>query len=35
MNGPHDMGGHIGFGAVKPETDEPLFHKPWNDAPLR
>jgi nitrile hydratase len=29
MNGPHDLGGHMGFGPVAPETDEPLFHAPW------
>jgi nitrile hydratase subunit beta len=30
MNGPHDMGGHHGFGPVQPEGPaEPLFHAPW------
>jgi nitrile hydratase len=29
MNGPHDMGGFTGFGAVKPETDEPVWHADW------
>ncbi|ODN70377.1 nitrile hydratase subunit beta [Methylobrevis pamukkalensis] len=29
MNGPHDLGGQMGFGAVAPEPDEPLFHAPW------
>ncbi len=29
MNGPHDLGGKMGFGAVAPETDEPLFHAGW------
>jgi nitrile hydratase len=29
MNGVHDMGGLQGFGAVRPELDEPLFHAPW------
>ncbi len=29
MNGPQDLGGQQGFGAVAPETDEPLFHAPW------
>lgn len=29
MNGPHDLGGHHGFGPVTPEKDEPLFHAPW------
>jgi nitrile hydratase len=29
MNGPQDVGGRDGFGAIAPETDEPLFHAPW------
>ena len=29
MNGAHDMGGMHGFGPVQPETDEPVFHAPW------
>jgi nitrile hydratase beta subunit len=29
MNGVHDMGGMHGFGPVKPEKDEPLFHEDW------
>lgn len=29
MNGPHDMGGFTGFGQVKPEPDEPLWHAGW------
>ena len=29
MNGVHDMGGAQGFGPVRPEPDEPLFHAPW------
>ena len=29
MNGVHDMGGMHGFGAVEPETDEPVFHATW------
>jgi nitrile hydratase len=29
MNGVHDMGGMHGFGAVKPEKDEPVFHASW------
>jgi len=29
MNGVHDMGGMHGFGPVRPEADEPLFHAPW------
>jgi nitrile hydratase len=29
MNGAHDMGGMQGFGAVAPETNEPVFHAEW------
>lgn len=29
MNGPHDLGGRMGFGAVAPEVNEPLFHAEW------
>ncbi|HET9068751.1 MAG TPA: nitrile hydratase subunit beta [Amaricoccus sp.] len=29
MNGPQDLGGQAGFGPVAPETDEPVFHAPW------
>jgi nitrile hydratase len=29
MNGVHDMGGMHGFGPVKPEKDEPVFHERW------
>ncbi len=29
MNGPHDMGGGHGWGPVRPETNEPVFHAPW------
>jgi nitrile hydratase len=29
VNGVHDMGGMDGFGAVEPETNEPVFHAPW------
>lgn len=29
MNGVHDMGGLQGFGPVRLEVDEPLFHAPW------
>jgi nitrile hydratase beta subunit len=29
MNGAHDMGGTMGFGAVQPESDEPVFHGDW------
>lgn len=29
MNGPHDLGGQMGFGPVAPEIDEPVFHAAW------
>lgn len=29
MNGPHDLGGMMGFGPGAPELNEPLFHAPW------
>lgn len=29
MNGPHDLGGQMGFGPVAPELDEPVFHADW------
>ena len=29
MNGPHDMGGMMGFGPIAPEPNEPPFHAPW------
>jgi len=31
MNGPHDLGGQHGLGLIdpEPETDEPVFHGPW------
>jgi len=29
MNGVHDMGGMQGFGAVRPEPNEPVFHEWW------
>ncbi len=29
MNGVHDMGGMDGFGPVKPELNEPVFHADW------
>jgi len=29
MNGVHDMGGMDGFGAVRPEANEPVFHEEW------
>lgn len=27
--GPHDVGGRRGYGAVKVEPDEPVYHGPW------
>jgi nitrile hydratase len=29
VDGVHDLGGMHGFGAIPIETDEPLFHEPW------
>jgi nitrile hydratase subunit beta len=29
MNGPHDLGGQMGFGPIAPESDEPVFHSEW------
>lgn len=29
MNGPHDMGGFTGFGPVRPEAGEPVWHAEW------
>lgn len=29
MNGPHDVGGRMGFGPVTPEPAEPVFHAAW------
>ena len=29
MNGVHDMGGTDGFGPVRREANEPVFHAPW------
>jgi nitrile hydratase len=29
MNGPHDLGGQMGFGPVAPESNEPYFHSDW------
>lgn len=29
MNGVHDMGGMHGFGPVRPEANEPIFHHRW------
>lgn len=29
MNGPHDLGGRMGFGPIAPEPNEPVFHAEW------
>jgi nitrile hydratase subunit beta len=29
MNGAQDLGGMMGFGAIAPEADEPVFHHEW------
>ena len=34
MNGPHDLGGQMGFGPVAPEKDEPYFHADWEKRAL-
>ncbi len=34
MNGPHDLGGQMGFGPVAPEPNEPIFHAPWETRAL-
>lgn len=34
MNGPHDLGGQMGFGPVVPERDEPCFHADWEGRAL-
>ncbi len=34
MNGPHDLGGQMGFGPVAPEKDEPVFHADWEKRAL-
>lgn len=34
MNGPHDLGGQMGFGSVAPETNEPYFHAEWEKRAL-
>ncbi|MBX3568989.1 MAG: nitrile hydratase subunit beta [Rhizobiaceae bacterium] len=34
MNGPHDLGGQMGFGPVAPERDEPVFHAEWEKRAL-
>ncbi|MDH3295529.1 MAG: nitrile hydratase subunit beta [Acidimicrobiia bacterium] len=34
MNGPHDVGGMMGFGPIDPEPDEPYFHATWEQRVL-
>jgi len=34
MNGAQDLGGMMGFGPVRPEPDEPVFHAPWEPRAL-
>ncbi|MEX3010024.1 nitrile hydratase subunit beta [Hoeflea sp. TYP-13] len=34
MNGPHDLGGRMGFGPIDPEADEPYFHAEWEKRAL-
>jgi nitrile hydratase subunit beta len=34
MNGPQDLGGMMGFGPVKPEPHEPIFHAEWEKRAL-
>ena len=34
MNGPHDLGGQMGFGPVAPESNEPYFHGEWEKRAL-
>jgi nitrile hydratase len=34
MNGPHDLGGQMGFGPVAPEQNEPYFHAEWEKRAL-
>lgn len=34
MNGPHDLGGQMGFGPVAPERDEAYFHAGWEKRAL-
>ena len=34
MNGPHDLGGQMGFGPIAPEKDEPYFHAEWEKRAL-
>ena len=34
MNGPHDLGGKMGFGAINAELNEPIFHAEWEGRAL-
>lgn len=34
MNGPQDLGGQMGFGAIAPEKGEPIFHAEWEKRAL-
>jgi nitrile hydratase subunit beta len=34
MNGAQDLGGAMGFGPVRHEADEPVFHAPWEGRAL-
>ncbi|MBB3396240.1 nitrile hydratase subunit beta [Rhizobium sp. BK060] len=34
MNGPHDLGGQMGFGPVAPQKNEPYFHAEWEKRAL-
>jgi nitrile hydratase len=34
MNGAQDLGGMMGFGAIAPEADEPVFHYDWEKRAL-
>jgi nitrile hydratase subunit beta len=34
MNGPHDLGGQMGFGQIPLEANEPVFHAKWEKRAL-
>jgi nitrile hydratase subunit beta len=34
VNGPHDVGGQMGFGPIAPEPGEPFFHADWEKRAL-
>ncbi|MCO4055548.1 MAG: nitrile hydratase subunit beta [Bosea sp.] len=34
MNGAQDLGGQMGFGPIRPESDEPIFHAAWEKRAL-